>query len=354
MSKVSVIVPIYNAEKQLNKCIKSILNQSFTDFELILVNDGSTDKSLEICNKYKERNENRIVVIDKKNEGSIPTRRIGLEKASSNYIMYVDADDWIEKRTIEILYNESTINNLDIAVCNKYNVLGKISVFKKKSEKKYFIGNKLYMEKDIKKDIVPAYFYGHPFPASLYAKMYKRDILLYSGKYLNRNIFFGDDLFYNLEIFLRAQRVKMINKPLYYYRVGGFTSKYMPYLFDDMVNGYEIFKEVINEYYLETKQQQYNGISIMLLNTLKTCLYNLVNSNLTELEIKNSINNYINNKSILEAINNPGVINYFPAEYLISIKEHDIDYLYNIGMEIYKDRKLKNKLIIILRKVSLL
>lgn len=67
------------------------------------------------------------------------------------------------------------------------------------------------MEKDIKNEIVTAYFYGHPFPASLNAKMYKRDILLYSGKYLNRIKFLGDDLFYNLEIFLKAQRVKMIN-----------------------------------------------------------------------------------------------------------------------------------------------
>lgn len=79
MSKVSIVVPIYNAGEKLHKCIKSIFNQSFEDFELILVNDGSTDNSLTICKKYQHQ-DNRITVINKKNEGSIPTRRKGVEE----------------------------------------------------------------------------------------------------------------------------------------------------------------------------------------------------------------------------------------------------------------------------------
>ena len=90
----------------------------------------------------------------------------------------------------------------------------------------------------------------------------------------------------------------MINKPLYYYRQGGFTSKYMPYLFNDMVNGYKIQKEVINEYYKHAKQEQYNGVSIMLLNTLKTCLNNLFNSNFNKSEIKEQIKHYVSNASV--------------------------------------------------------
>jgi hypothetical protein len=81
----------------------------------------------------------------------------------------------------------------------------------------------------------------------------------------------GDDLYYNLEIFLKAEKIKVIDKALYYYRQGGFTSKHQPYLFDDMINGYYIQKEVIDEYYQDSRVKRYNGIRLMLLNTFKTC-----------------------------------------------------------------------------------
>ena len=103
MVEVSVVVPIYNAGKKLDKCIKSILNQTFKDFELILVNDGSTDNSIKICRKYELR-DSRVKVIDKENEGSIATRNLGIKKSIGNYITFVDADDYISLDAIEKLY----------------------------------------------------------------------------------------------------------------------------------------------------------------------------------------------------------------------------------------------------------
>ncbi|MEH7309285.1 glycosyltransferase family 2 protein, partial [Neobacillus drentensis] len=137
MDKVSVIVPIYNAEKKLNKCIKSILNQTFKDFELILVNDGSTDSSLYICRKHAKLDK-RIKIIDKQNEGSIATRRRGIDASRTEYIMFVDADDWIDKKTIEVLYNETNNSKVDIIVCNMYKVLGSCFLIKKKNKSRYF------------------------------------------------------------------------------------------------------------------------------------------------------------------------------------------------------------------------
>ena len=91
----SVIVPVYNSEKYLNKCIDSILKQSFDNYELLLINDGSTDKSLEICKKY-ERLDSRVKVYNKKNSGTASTRNFGLFKAKGDYVVYVDSDDSIE------------------------------------------------------------------------------------------------------------------------------------------------------------------------------------------------------------------------------------------------------------------
>ena len=99
MSKFSIIVPIFNSEKYLEKCIKSILNQTYKNFELILVNDGSKDCSLEICNKYLLK-DSRVRVIDKDNEGSISSRNRGVIESKSEYVTFIDSDDWIAENTL--------------------------------------------------------------------------------------------------------------------------------------------------------------------------------------------------------------------------------------------------------------
>lgn len=351
MAKVSVVVPVYNAEKHLDRCIKSILGQSFADLELIIVNDGSTDGSLKKCEKYAIKDK-RLVIIDQKNEGCIAARRRGIEATTSNYVMFVDADDWINKKTIETLYNEMMENDVDVTVCNIFRFFGRTSLVKKKNESEYFNKEKIYVKESIKNDLIVAYLYGHPFPASLYAKLYKRDLLVNSGKYLNQITFFGEDLYFNIEILLKANKVKVIDKALYYYRAGGNTSKYMPYLFKDMVNGYTIQKGIIDDYYQNTKYANYNGISIMLLNTLKTCLRNLFISSLRSEEIKEVIRSYIENENVIESAKNNGAIKYFPSEYLLAIHNKDINYLYELGKSFYKKRKPKDFIVKFISVIS--
>lgn len=202
------------------KCIKSILNQTFEDIELILVNDGSIDNSLKICEKFREKDK-RVVVIDKENEGSIATRRVGVEAAKSDYIMFVDSDDWIERSAVKDLYEETIKSASDITVCKHVKVIGNKKIVTRQYKSNFFAKEKVLNEKEIKNQIVVVFLHGHPFPSSLYAKLYKKELLLTSGNFLESIKFLGDDLFYNLEMFLKAKRVKIINKSLYYYRVGG-------------------------------------------------------------------------------------------------------------------------------------
>lgn len=115
--KVSVIVPVYNVENYLDKCLESIINQSFKDMEIILIDDGSTDDSGKICLKWQER-DNRIIYIKKKNEGPGPTRDFGVSIAKGKYISFVDSDDWIEKDAIESMYNAAEESNADIVMCD--------------------------------------------------------------------------------------------------------------------------------------------------------------------------------------------------------------------------------------------
>ena len=117
MAEVSIIVPVYQVENYLHKCVDSILAQTFTDFELILVDDGSKDRSGQICDEYAEMDE-RVTVIHKENGGLSDARNHGMDRAAGNYVMLVDSDDYIAPTMVECLYQSILKENADIAACN--------------------------------------------------------------------------------------------------------------------------------------------------------------------------------------------------------------------------------------------
>jgi len=116
-TKVSIIVPVYNVELYLEECLYSIINQTFEDIEIILINDGSTDHSLEIMEKFAKK-DNRIKIISQKNKGVSEARNAGILIASGDYILFVDSDDVILTNTIEILYNKIIQTGSDLLLGN--------------------------------------------------------------------------------------------------------------------------------------------------------------------------------------------------------------------------------------------
>lgn len=121
MSLVSIIIPIFNRSKFLAKCIDSILSQTYKDFQLILVDDGSTDGSENICDSYAKQ-DNRISVIHQKNSGVVAARKIGISQATGEYIAFVDSDDWVDSCMYEILMSKAIETNADIVFCD-YNLV---------------------------------------------------------------------------------------------------------------------------------------------------------------------------------------------------------------------------------------
>lgn len=119
MVDISVIVPIYNAEKYLNKCVDSLINQTKKELEFILVNDGSTDKTEEIIKSYKD---SRIKYFKNKNQGIGKTRNFGIEKATGKYIMFLDSDDYLKNNACEILYKSVEKTDADLAICDFYKI----------------------------------------------------------------------------------------------------------------------------------------------------------------------------------------------------------------------------------------
>ena len=116
---ISIIVPIYNVEKYLSRCINSVLSQTFPDFELLLIDDGSTDKSGYICDGYAQK-DSRIKVFHIENGGVSAARNYGLDNARGEWITFVDADDWIDKDMYYKLYNEAILSEADIVICDFY------------------------------------------------------------------------------------------------------------------------------------------------------------------------------------------------------------------------------------------
>lgn len=126
MPTISIICAVYNAEKTIKRCINSILSQSFSNFELLLINDGSTDESGRICDEYA-RKDSRIRVIHKINEGVAATRQLGLDLSQGEFMIHVDPDDWIEENTLQLLYNSLMTEKSLIAICD-YNLISKENV----------------------------------------------------------------------------------------------------------------------------------------------------------------------------------------------------------------------------------
>lgn len=145
-SKVSIIIPIFNAEKYLEQCIESAINQTIRDIEIILINDGSTDSSEVICKKYASQ-DSRIIYYYKENEGLAAARQDGIERASGEYIGFIDSDDWVEPEMYEKMYVAAQSNNADVVLCNCFEY----------SEKKRGMGIEggAYDEGQIKATILP-------------------------------------------------------------------------------------------------------------------------------------------------------------------------------------------------------
>ena len=123
MTKISIIVPVYNTEEYLPKCLDSLVNQSFDDYEIIMINDGSTDKSANLIKKYDSP---KIKLLNKKNEGQALARNLGIKEAQGDYIMFVDSDDYIDKDTLKIAYEKATHENADIVCFNNYLVIDNV------------------------------------------------------------------------------------------------------------------------------------------------------------------------------------------------------------------------------------
>ena len=253
--EVSIVVPIYNVEKYLNRCLYSLINQAFNNIEIIALNNGSTDNSLNILKEYAEKDE-RIKVIDNNNLGVSEARNIGIREAKGKYIVFVDSDDWIDINMIEVLYESIDSNNCDLVMCTYVREFGdhsKEKVFNL-PEQNLYVGDEV-KEQLLRKLVGPV---GNELAnpeyldalGTVWAKMYKTSILKDKGlSFVDlKEIGSGEDTLFNIFVFNEVNKVILLNKPMYHYWRGNsnsITSRYIPNFVEKRRNYFNYMKDFI-------------------------------------------------------------------------------------------------------------
>lgn len=212
MYKVSVIVPVYNAEKFLNRCVDSLINQTLKDIEIILVDDGSKDSSPAICDEYAEEYEN-INVLHLENGGPARARNKGIEIATGEYIGFVDADDDVKNNMYSVLYENAKKNNADISMCS-YSIIenGKEEIVR------LYLPDVCNSNEEIK-DKILSKFYGTYVTGlnSLCIKIFRTALLKENGIVMNEALIRAEDMWYNFDVFKVANSFCCVNESLYNY-----------------------------------------------------------------------------------------------------------------------------------------
>jgi len=231
--KLSIVLPVYNTEKYLRKCIENILESTFQDFELIIINDGSTDKSEDIILEFKEKYADKIKYIKKENSGISDTRNLGIKTATGQYTIFIDSDDYIDKDMLELLIKKLDDNDFDIVVCD-----AKLVYETKKNINTVSSGYKqdLFSKDEIKETMLIQY-------PVLWNKIYKTELL--KSLEFSLGVWY-EDMEYLLKLYPSINSIGVVKKPLYNYlqRKNSITYTYNDKLYD-IINNME---SVINFY----------------------------------------------------------------------------------------------------------
>ncbi|MDU1414396.1 MAG: glycosyltransferase family 2 protein [Clostridium sp.] len=214
-SKISIVVPVYNVESYLKQCLDSLISQTFKDIKIILVNDGSDDNSKIICDEYKKLDD-RIIVIDKKNGGLSDARNVGLRYADSEYVGFIDSDDYIDKDFYEKLYEGIIKSNADIAIAS----IKKVNNF----EKTLYISGYPVEGSISRFEAMKSMLSAKGFSNSVCNKLFKRELFKENPFPVGK---LYEDEFVTYKIVDKANKIFSVNTSFYYYRVNenGITHK---------------------------------------------------------------------------------------------------------------------------------
>lgn len=255
MKKISIVIPVYNSEKYLNKCLDSILRQTMQDYEVIIVNDGSDDNSQSIICEYASRYPGLFSFTNVENGGQGRARNLGIHMTSGEYIVFIDSDDYIAPEMLEVLYHRAKEKNADMVVCNYI-------IVHENGDKEEVISKKFMSQKDmfIDPDVSPC------------NKIYRGEILRNSEVHFPEKVFYEDTAFY-LKLLPDLGTITSVDDFLYYYVIHGNSSthgeqdcrvKHIFYVMDDVLKYYVNTNNFYKFYY----ELEYAYVKILLCSSM--------------------------------------------------------------------------------------
>lgn len=291
MPELSIIVPIYNGEEYLRRCIDSILNQKYTDFELILIDDGSKDSSLAICNEYADT-DSRIVVHHKENEGLVAARKTGLSIAKGEYIGFIDCDDFIDIDMYFDLMSTAHKSRSDIVVSGI--IYDRIS-----SQKVSYscINAGFYDKKSLQNDVIPRMliysgFVNYGIIPGVYLKVFKKELLSQAISSVDNCLTIGEDVAITAFSFMLADTVSIIHSAGYHYvqTEGSMIRAFDKERIKKINSLYSCLSKIENESY---QQQATLYMCYLIFNAIASCIKK---SGYGKAEMKKAIGDILNNE----------------------------------------------------------
>lgn len=332
---ISIVVPVYNCEKYIGKCIQSIRKQTYKNWKLILVDDGSSDRSGAICDGFAQKDA-RITVIHQENKGSVEARKAGvLSQAAQNnpWIIMCDADDTMPADALEKLYEAAKKYGAEMAVGQSVRMYKGIRLPSKWTSPCFRIREpRLYSHEEIIDSLFVSYFGITNFPVNLVAKLFRTEQLTKAINYEPVVKFMGDDLSVSIRITPEVKNLVILPDVVYNYRIGGGTSKFMPYMMDDFARLYTYKQQFAEKYPMPQDAQLYMDVELM--NTTKThFLQCLTNGGFTEAQLAEEVKNVMAMPQVKQASGNLAGSGRKIAEYAENLLNGSIEPVVRLAYE---------------------
>lgn len=271
---VTIICPVYNASKYLNKCLRSIVNQTFVNWELIVVDDCGSDNSMQIVNTFQKTDDRIKVIHHEHNLGVDQARFTGLAVATGEYVMFVDADDWLPINAVNLLFNKIIEEDCDLIYGGMQRVLDNYGMVKSRSKNNYTAGQFIdsITNPILFDDYFISFFGVNILSVSMCAKIYKREVIIAANLHPTF-MKMGEDLMFNMKLFPHLTKIGFVTNTVYFYRFGGMTSTSNPTFLKDIKFQYLQKAKVIEEY---NYVKAIPFIRYELINCFYSHFYNLI------------------------------------------------------------------------------
>ena len=336
---ISVIIPVYNVAKYLSQCLDSILKQTYRDFEVILVNDASSDNSLMVCEYYKNK-DFRVKIIDKEvNEGVEKARLSGLDAAKGEYVMFVDSDDWLEDvDVLALMYQKAEETKADYVDIGMQRVMDKHKWIKNKSLN---IITGLIEQPELFDKYYISFFGVNLLAVNMAGKLYRKSVLE-KVDVSPMGLCMGEDLVFNLRLFPYLKRIYILEKVGYNYRFGGMTSRYNKHLYPDLKRLYLLKEQLIEQYQYN---RAYNFIRFEMKNVfLSDICQRIIFKTGSAAEIKSVISLELEDpiwERVLQVREYP---KFLADPFVVAIANKDADTIYDICFQKVKKEAFKRNL----------